>query len=684
MARQMTPPIAHKIRKELAHLGEIRIDEYFWLNKRDDPKVHDYLNAENAYTESMLSDSKELRKKLFEEIVGRIKQTDESVPYKIRGYYYYYRFEEGKEYPIHCRKKDSLDAPEQILVDVNELADGYSYCHVTGLEVSPDNNWLAFGIDTVSRRLYSLKIKNLQTGEILDEGIPNTQGSTAWANDNKTLFYTLKNANTLRDEWINKHTVGTSVSSDIEIFHETDEAFYTSVFKTKSEKYIMIVSTSTVSDEYRYLDADHPDGEFKIIQHRERGLEYSVDHFGAHFYIRTNLQATNFRLMKTLVAQPAKDNWEEVIPHRVDVLLDGFEIFRNFLVIAERKNASNQLRIMKWEDMSEHYVVFDEEVYQAGIDYNPEFESDVFRFQYSSLTTPNSVYDYNMDTRSRKLMKRQAVLGGFDPEKYESKRLFAISHDGAKVPISLVYKKGLVLNGNNPLLLYGYGSYGISIDPFFNSVRLSLLDRGFVYAIAHIRGGQELGRPWYEEGKLLKKKNSFVDFIACAEELIRQKYTRQQKLFAMGGSAGGLLMGAVMNMRPDLFNGVIAAVPFVDVVTTMLDESIPLTTGEYDEWGNPNQKEYYDYIKSYSPYDNLETKSYPNVLVVTGLHDSQVQYWEPAKWVAKLRDLKTDHNLLLLYTNMDAGHGGASGRFERYKETALEYAFLLKLMGIKE
>lgn len=680
----MIPPVAEKIKKEIITHGDTRVDEYFWLNQRENAQVIDFLNAENAYTEAMLADVKELREKLFTEIVGRIKQTDESVPYKIRGYYYYYRFEEGKEYPIHCRKQGSLDAPEQILIDVNELAKGQSYCQVGGLEVSPDNNWLAFGIDTVSRRLYTIRIKNLQTGEILEEEIPNTSGSVAWANDNKTFFYTVKNTDTLRDELVKKHTLETQVSSDIEIFFEKDDTFYTGVFKTKSEKYIMIASTSTVSDEYQYLDASEPDGQFKVIQLRERGLEYSVDHFDDHFYIRTNLNAINFRLMKTPIAAPSRENWEEVISHRPDVLLSSFEIFHEFLVIAERKSASNLLRVIDWKTNHEHYISFEEEVYQASIDYNPDFDSGLLRFQYSSLTTPNSVYDYDMTTRERKLMKRQEVLGNFNPEDYESRRVIATSHDGVKVPMSLVYRKGLSLNGDNPLLLYGYGSYGISMDPSFSSVRLSLLDRGFVYAIAHIRGGQELGRPWYEEGKLLKKKNTFLDFIACAEELIRLKYTNAQKLFAMGGSAGGLLMGAVTNMRPDLFKGVIAAVPFVDVVTTMLDDSIPLTTGEYDEWGNPNHKEYYDYIKSYSPYDNVEAKDYPNMLVVTGLHDSQVQYWEPAKWVAKLRDLKTDHNLLLLNTNMDAGHGGASGRFERYKETALEYAFLLKLIDKTE
>lgn len=682
MDKQMNPPVAKKIRKEIVNLGDVRIDEYYWLNQREDPEVLSYLNAENDYTEATLSDVKDLRENLFKEITARIKQTDESVPFRIRGYYYYYRFEEGKEYPIHCRKKGNLEAPEEILIDVNELAVGQSYCHVTGLEISPDNNMLVFGIDTVSRRLYTLKVKNLQSGEILNDVMANTHGAATWANDSKTLFYALKNTETLRDEKIMKHRLGSSQSEDKEVFCEDDESFYTSVFKTKSERYIMIASASTVSSEYRFIDADNPEEEFKVMQPRERHIEYYADHYGDHFYIRTNWHATNFRLVKTPVNKIARSNWEEVLPHQSDVLLDNFEIFHDYLVIAERKDALNHLKVLQWSNKAEHYIQFDEEVYQAAIDFNPDFDSGFLRFQYSSLTTPNSIYDYDMKSGERKLMKRTEVVGDFDPANYESKRLFAKAQDGTQIPVSLVYKKGMQLNGSNPLLLYGYGSYGISIDPFFSSVRLSLLDRGFAFAIAHIRGGQELGRQWYEDGKLLKKKNTFTDFIACAELLIKQKYTNAQKLFAMGGSAGGLLMGAVINMRPDLFKGVIAAVPFVDVVTTMLDEDIPLTTSEYDEWGNPGQKEYYEYMKSYSPYDNIEPKHYPNLLVVTGLHDSQVQYWEPAKWVAKLRDIKTDQNLVLLYTNMDAGHGGASGRFERYKETALEYAFFLKLAGI--
>jgi len=680
----MNPPVAEKIKKELVAYGDIRFDDYYWLNQREDPNVIDYLNAENAYTDTILSDVKEFRAKLFTEILGRIKQTDESVPYKINRYYYYYRYEEGKEYPIYCRKKESLDASEEVLIDVNVMAKGHTYCHVGGLQVSPDNKLLAFGIDTISRRLYVVKIKDIQTGKIFDEALPNTAAPVAWANDNKTLFYTLKNTETLREERVIKHILGTSVSDDVEVYFEKDEAFNVNVYKSKSRKYIMISSSSTVSNEYRFLDADKPDEPFRVIEPRDRNLEYSVDHFGDNFYIRANFNAKNFRLMETPVNNTSRDYWKEVIPHSPDVLMDSFEIFRDYLVVSERKNATTQLRVIKWSDKSEHYISFDEEVYETGIDNNPEFDSDLLRFNYSSLTTPNSVYDYHLVSGNRTLMKRQVVVGDFDSRKYESKRLYAEALDGTKIPISIVYKKELQLNGNDPLLLYGYGSYGISIDPYFSSVRLSLLDRGFVYAIAHIRGGQELGRQWYEDGKLMKKKNTFTDFIACAEQLIKEKYTSQRKLFAMGGSAGGLLMGVVANLRPDLFKGIVADVPFVDVMTTMLDETIPLTTGEYDEWGNPNNKESYEYMKSYSPYDNVEAKEYPNMLVTTGLHDSQVQYFEPAKWVAKLRELKTDQNLLLLHTNMEAGHGGASGRFERYRETALEYAFLFKLLGIKE
>lgn len=678
------PPVADKIKKELTIHGHTRVDYYYWLKERDNPKVIEYLKAENEYKNAIMKHAEALQEKLFKEIVGRIKQTDMSVPYKLNDYYYYTRYEEGGEYPIYCRKKGSMEGKEEILLNVNKMAEGYDYYHVAGFSVSTNNNLIAFGVDTVSRRKYTIHFKNLTTGEILKDKIPNTSGRAAWANDNKTVFYAAKDETTLRSYKICKHILGTDVSADKQIFNEKDETFSTFVFKSKSKKYIFIGSYHTLSSEFRYLDADQPDGEFKIIQPREKDLEYQVDHFKDKFYIRTNYKAKNFRLMETLIDKTTKENWTEVIPHREDVLLEQFEIFKDLLVLNERKNGLTHLRIIRWDNKAEHYIDFGEETYVAYIAYNPEFDTDLLRYGYTSLTTPNSTFDYNMNTKEKKLLKQQEVVGDFDPKNYKAERLYATARDGTTVPISLVYRKGLEKNGNNPLLLYGYGSYGASMDPYFSSVRLSLLDRGFVYAIAHIRGGQEMGRDWYENGKLLKKKNTFTDFIDCAEHLIAQKYTNPDKLFALGGSAGGLLMGAIVNMRPDLFKGIIAGVPFVDVITTMLDTSIPLTTGEFDEWGNPANKEYYDYMLSYSPYDNVEAKDYPAMLVTTGLHDSQVQYFEPAKWVAKLRALKTDVNILLLHTNMEAGHSGVSGRFRRYKETAMEYAFMLDLLGIKE
>jgi len=679
----MEPPVAEKINKELTIHGHTRTDNYFWMNDRDDPKVTKYLKAENDYLKNRLKHAENFRKKLFREITGRIKQDDSSVPYKDNGYFYYNRYEEGKEYPVYCRKKDNMHNSEEVILNVNKMAEGYSYYDVGDFNVSSDNTLIAYGVDTVSRRKYTIYFKDLTTGKIFEENIPNTTGSVAWANDNKTVFYSIKD-NTLRSYMIKKHVLGTAPSEDEEIFHEKDSTYDTYVYKTKSSQFIIIGSGSTLSDEYRFLDANDPDGEFRIIQTRERELEYKISHFGDHFYIVTNMDAKNFRLMKTRVDNTAKENWEEVIPHRDNVLIEGIEIFKDFLIVEERKSGLNQIRIIRWDDQSEHYLDFGEETYSAWVSTNREFDSEILRYGYSSLTTPDSWYDYNMVTREKKLLKREPVLGDFDPDRYEAKRLYAPAEDGIKIPISLVYRKGIKKNSNNPLLVYAYGSYGASRDPYFRSDRLSLLDRGFVFAIAHVRGGSEMGRYWYEDGKLLKKKNTFTDFINCTEFLIKEKYSNPEKTFAYGGSAGGLLIGAVINMRPDLYKAVIAAVPFVDVITTMLDESIPLTTGEYDEWGNPNEKKYYDYIVSYSPYDNVEAKDYPAMLVTTGLHDSQVQYWEPAKWVAKLRDMKTDDNLLLLFTNMEAGHGGASGRLERYREIALEYTFFLDQIGIYE
>ncbi len=676
-------PKAAQKPKELSIHGDTRIDKYYWLNERENPEVIDYLKAENAYLDTVLGHTKPFQEALFEEIKSRIKQDDESVPYKDNGYYYLTRYEKGKEYPIYARKKGSLEAEEEIMLDVNELAKSYAYYAVGGRNVSPDNKLLAFGEDTLSRRIYTLRFKNLETGEMLPDEIPNTYGACAWAADNEHVFYGLKDE-TLRVYKIMRHKLGTPVSEDVEVFHEADPTFSTFVYQTKSKKYLVIGSSQTLSDEYRVLEADKPTGRFRLIQPRERKLEYSIAHYGDKFYIRTNWNAQNFRLMACPEDATTKEHWEEIIPHREEVLFEGMDIFQDYLVLSERQEGITRLRVRPWKG-EEHYIEFPEDAYLAYTTVNPQFDTELLRLSYTSLTTPNTQYDYNMRSREFTQLKQQEVLDpNFDPANYQSERLHATASDGTKIPISLVYRKGFEKNGKQPLLLYGYGSYGASMDPYFSSVRLSLLDRGFAFAIAHIRGGQELGRQWYEDGKLLNKKNTFTDFIACGKYLVAQNYTSPGHLYAMGGSAGGLLMGAVINMAPELFNGVIAAVPFVDVVTTMLDESIPLTTFEYDEWGNPNDETYYKYIKSYSPYDNVEAQAYPAMLVTTGLHDSQVQYWEPAKWVAKLRELKTNEAPLLLYTNLDTGHGGASGRFERYKETAMEYAFLLDLEGIKK
>jgi len=676
-------PRAPKHPKELIAHGDVRIDPYYWLNDRNDPEVIKYLEAENAYTKAQLQHTEDLQEKLYKEITGRIKQEDQSVPYRENDYYYLTRYEEGKEYPIYARKKGSLEAEEEIMLNANELAEPHSYYQIGGREVSPDNRLLAFGEDTVSRRIYTLRFKNLETGEMLEDQIPNTTGNAAWANDNETVFYTLRDETTLRGYKVMRHRLGDPVREDAAVFLEEDETFLTFVYKSKSKQYIIIGSYANMSQEYRVLRADMPSGDFHLIQPRERGHEYEIAHYEDKFYIRTNWQARNFRLMETSVHQTEKENWRELIPHRKAVLLEDLDIFRDFLVLSERREGITQLRVRPWEG-EEHYIDFEEEAYLAYTSVNPEFNTNQLRIGYQSMTTPNSTYDYNMHRRTFKLLKQQEVLGGFEQDNYHTERLHATARDGAQVPISLVYHKGFERDGSAPLVLYGYGSYGHSMDPYFSFARLSLLDRGFVFAIAHIRGGEELGRHWYEEGKLLNKKNTFYDFIDCAEYLLEEKYTSTDRLFAMGGSAGGLLVGAVANMRPDLWRGMLAAVPFVDVVTTMLDDSIPLTTGEYDEWGNPNKKKYYEYIKSYSPYDNVEAKDYPAMLVTTGLHDSQVQYWEPAKWVAKLRELKTDDNVLLLHTNLEAGHGGASGRFRRFVETAMQYAFALDQVGIKE
>lgn len=673
------PPVAEKIAKELSIHGDKRIDNYYWMNNREDPKVLAWLNAENAYLDTILSPEKKLREKLFTEMKSRIKETDMSVPYLKNGYYYYTRYEEGKEYPVHCRKKGSLEAPEEVILNVNELAAGHAYCQVAGLSVSPDTKLLAYGIDTVSRRRYTIRIKNLETNELLTDEIHETTAGSTWASDNKTLFYSRKDTVTLRADRIMRHSLG--VAADKEVYHEADETFDVAVSKTKSGKYIIINSESTLSSESRILDASKPNDAFRVFHPREKDMLYHVDHRDDKFYITTNWNALNFRLMEAPLDKTSRQNWKELIPNRSDVLLEGAELFKDFTVLEERKGGLTQIRIINDKTHTEKYLPFSEAAYTASVSSNPEMDSKELRYNYTSMITPNSVYDYNMETGTSELKRQQEVLGGYDPKDYATERLFATATDGTKIPVSIVYKKTFEKNGKGPLLLYGYGSYGNSMDATFSSTRLSLLDRGFAFAIAHVRGGQEMGRQWYEDGKMFKKKNTFTDFIAAAKFLVQQHYTDSAHLYAMGGSAGGLLMGAVANMEPALFNGIVAQVPFVDVVTTMLDESIPLTTGEFDEWGNPKNKDSYDYMKSYSPYDNVEAKAYPNMLVTTGLHDSQVQYWEPAKWVAKLRELKTDHHLLLLHTNMEAGHGGASGRFKALEEVALEYSFLLKLEG---
>lgn len=685
MNQSIKEPVAKIVPEILEKHGDVRIDNYYWLNERENKEVIDYLEQENNYYKTLTSHTEDFQKELFQEMKARIKEDDASVPYFNNGYWYLTRFETGKDYPIYTRRKGSLDAEEEILFDCNELAEGHVYFQLGGLNISDDNKFAAFGIDTVSRREYTIQIKNLETGEILPEKIEKTTGGSTWAADNKSLFYSRKDEQTLRADRIFKHILGSDISTDEMIFNEKDETFSTYVYRSKSRKYLIIGSESTMTSEYRILEASDPEGDFRIFQKRTRGLEYSVSHYGAHFYIVTNKdKATNFKLMMTPEDKTSKENWKDLIPHREEVLLEGIDIFKDYLVVSERFNGLSHIKIQPWSRPEEaYYLPFDSETFTAYTTTNLDFNTEVLRYSYQSLATPSSVIDFNMRTREKDVKKEQQVLGGkFDKQNYTEERVWATAADGTKVPISMVYRKELKKDGRNPLLQYAYGSYGSTMEPYFSSVRLSLLDRGFIYAIAHIRGGEDLGREWYEQGKLLEKKNTFTDFIDCSRFLIAQQYTAPEHLYAEGGSAGGLLMGVVLNEAPELYNGVIAQVPFVDVVTTMLDDSIPLTTGEYDEWGNPNEKEYYDYMKSYSPYDNVKQQAYPNLYISTGLHDSQVQYWEPAKWIAKLRAMRTNKNLLFLDTNMDAGHGGASGRFEALKEVAKEYAFLLDLEGI--
>ena len=695
MNNSVTPPIAEKQPYEMIKHNDVRVDDYYWMRLTDDQKkaenydektqkVVDYIDNENIYTQESLKHTNKFQDKLFDEIVGRIKKDDESVPYFSNGYFYYTKYEPGKEYAINCRKKGTLDSDEEIILDQNILADGKDYFAVGGWSVSPNNEWLAYSTDYISRRIYTVHFKNLLTGETIQNAISNSSGSVAWANDNRTVFYTSKNDVTLLSEKIWRHKLGSDSKSDEMVYHEKDDTFYNGVYRSKSGDYIIIYNQSTLVSDFHILNADKPDGDFVNFSPREKEHEYSIDHYQDKFYIISNWDAKNNRLMETSEAKTSKKNWKEVIPHRDDVHLLDMEIFKDHLVINERKDGLRGLRIIHQKTGKDEYLDFGESTYTSRISTNREFNTNVLRYSYSSMLTPSSTYDYNMDSGQLTLMKQQEVVGGYDQNNYESERLYAIARDGEKVPISIVYKKDLKKVESQNLLLYAYGSYGSTIDPYFSSVRLSLLDRGFVYAIAHVRGGQIYGRKSYDDGKMLNKKNTFYDFIDAGKYLINEGYTDKDQLFIEGGSAGGLLIGAVVNMEPDLWKGAICAVPFVDVVTTMLDATIPLTSGEWDEWGNPEEKEYYDYMLSYSPYDQIENKAYPNMLVTSGFFDSQVQYWEPLKYVAKLRDNWAGDNRLYLHMNMDAGHGGKSGRFRRYREVALEYAFVLDLAGIKE
>ncbi len=674
------PPVAEKIEKQLFMHGDTRIDFYYWMRDRENPAVIDYLNAENEYLRVVMSHTEALQQKLYDEMLGRIKQDESSAPWFHNGYYYYVRYEEGGEYPIYCRRKGNMDAPEEILLNVPVMAEGFNYYRVGNYDISPDNRQIAFTVDTIGRRQHTIFIKNLETSETRPTHAEFAAGDVVWAADNQTIFYTVLDPITLRYERVLRYNTQGSKAAE-EVYYEKDDTYYyMGVSKTKDGEYMTISMSSSASNETLILESDNPYGSFRVFEPRQKDRLFVVEHYKGKFYVITNKDAQNFRLMETPANRTGSRNWREVIPHREDVLLEGMSVFSNHLVLQERKNGLREMRIIRQNDGNEHYISFDEEAYTAGIHINEEMDTEIFRFSYTSLTTPATIYDYNMNTREQTQIWQQTVLGDFNPDNYETRRLYAPARDGKQIPVTIVYHRDIDPTGNNPLLQYGYGSYGFSVDPRFNSNAISLIDRGFIYAMAHIRGGQDLGRQWYDDGKLLNKRNTFYDFIDVSEFLIANNYTSPEKLFASGGSAGGLLMGAVINMRPELYKGIIAGVPFVDVVTTMLDETIPLTTAEYDEWGNPNIKEYYDYMLSYSPYDQITRQDYPNLLITSGLHDSQVQFWEPTKWTAKLREYNTADTKILLTTNMKAGHGGASGRLRRLQEISLQYAFLLDLV----
>jgi oligopeptidase B len=678
------PPDAKKVPKVDTLHGEVITDNYFWLREKENPEVIAYIEAENAYVEEVTSHSEKFQEDLYEEILGRIKETDMQVPYKLNDYFYYSRTEEGKDYQIYCRKKGSLDAEEEIYLDQNVLAEGREYLGLGALEVSPDQKLLAYSIDTTGGEKYALFVKNIATGELFGDIIMDVS-SVEWANDNQTIFYTVREKVSNRPYKLFRHKLGTSQTDDILVYHEEDDMFWMGLGKTKSKKFLIMQMGSHSTTETHILDANTPAGKFKLVAPRRDGIEYDMSHRGDEFFILTNDNAQNFKMMKAPASDPSLKNWKEFIGHRENVTLEGMDLFSTHLVIYERENGLNNLNLYNLETGETHYVDFPEPVYSVSGSANPEFNSQLLRFTYRSLVTPRSVYDYNMDTRDRELKKQQEVIGGYDASLYQSERVFIDGHDGAKIPVSIVYKKDMFKrDGSNPMYMYVYGAYGHSMDPYFSSVRLSILNRGFVFCLAHVRGGSVMGRKWYDDGKLLKKMNTFKDVISCSEYMIKEKYTSSDNLVLSGGSAGGTTVGAAMNMRPDLFGIVVAAVPFVDVVNTLLDPDIPLTVIEWDELGNPHEKMYYDYLKAYSPYENVEAKDYPTILITTSLNDPRVAYWEPAKWTARLRDLKTDDNLLLLKTNMGAGHGGASGRYEAIKDLAFEYVFILEHFGINK
>ena len=682
--KEITPPNLKKVPKSLIKFNDERIDNYYWLRERENPCVIEYLNSENDYYKKMTLHTKDFQDKLFHEIKNKIKQEDQSVPYFLNGYWYVTKYKENLDYPIYFRYKDSLKSKEEILFDCNKLAQSHDYFNLSNFKVSPNNKIVAFSVDTVSRRLYTIKFKNLDNGEILKDEIINTSGTFAWASDNSTLFYTNRDTQTLRNDKIFKHKIGDALVNDKLVFHETDETFYTNVSKSKSNKFIIISSSSTLTSEFQFLSSNKPDDQFTLFNKRERGVEYSISHFEDHFYIITNKNdAFNYKLLRTELKNTSSENWIEVIEHRENVLIEGIDIFKDFLVVSERFNGLNRINIKPWNGSESYYLKFESETFSCYTTGNLDFDSKKLRYAYNSLNEPHSIIEFDMFSKDKIILKQNQVLDTkFSKDNYITKRIWADSRDGTKIPISIIHKKNIKKDGTNPLLLYAYGSYGNTIDPTFSISRLSLLDRGFVFAISHVRGSEYLGRSWYEDGKLLNKINTFNDYIDCTKHLIKENYSSCNHMYAYGGSAGGLLIGAVMNMAPELYNGMIAAVPFVDVVTTMLDETIPLTTSEYDEWGNPNEEKFYNYILSYSPYDNVSKINYPNLLVTTGLHDSQVQYWEPAKWVAKLRANKLGNNKLFLNTNMDTGHGGSSGRFEAIKDLAKEYSFLFDLENV--